>query len=105
MSGSLVHVNANIMCPHSGHISVITTNTRVSVTGQPVVTQTDIYSVIGCPTSKPCAIAVWIVPAAHVLVNGQPVILNTSVGVCQAADTTPQGPPIVAATQPRVSGA
>jgi hypothetical protein len=105
MPGFLVHVNAKIMCPHSGQISVVTTNTRVFVSGQPVVTQTDMYSVTGCPISNPCVVAVWIAPATRILVNGQPVILNTSVGICQAGDMTPQGPPNVTSTQPRVSGA
>jgi hypothetical protein len=33
-----------------------------------------------------------------------PVILQTSVGLCLAADQAPQGPVIVSSTQPRVVG-
>jgi hypothetical protein len=33
-----------------------------------------------------------------------PLILQTSVGLCLAADQAPQGPPVVSSTQPRVLG-
>ena len=42
--------------------------------------------------------------SGRLLVNGQPVIWNSSTGICQSAEQIPQGPPIVAATQIRVSG-
>lgn len=103
MSGPLVHMGATILCPHSGLVSVVTTNTRVFVSGQPVATLADIYPVTGCSLPV-CVIAVWIVPATRVYVNGQPVILKTSVGVCQSATQSPQGPPNVIATQLRVDG-
>jgi hypothetical protein len=44
------------------------------------------------------------VPATRVFVNGQPVILQTSTGLCQSAEQIPQGPPTIVATQPRVIG-
>jgi hypothetical protein len=37
-----------------------------------------------------------------VLVNSQPVILQTSTGLCQSVEQIPQGPPTVVAAQPRV---
>lgn len=102
MPGSLVHVGATILCPHAGQVSVVTTNTRVLTGGQPAATLADLYPIAGC--SSGCAIAIWIVPATRVFVNGQPVILKNSVGVCQSATQSPQGPPNVVATQSRVSG-
>jgi hypothetical protein len=33
---------------------------------------------------------------------GQPVVLQTSTGLCLSADGIPAGPPIIAATQVRV---
>ena len=52
----------------------------------------------------PCVRVQWLVPALRVKVNLAPVILQTSVGLCLAADQAPQGPPMVSATQPRVIG-
>lgn len=105
MPGSLVHVGATILCPHAGQVSVVTTNTRVFISGQPVVTLADIYPIAGCNSATAaCVIAIWIVPATRVFVNGQPVILKNSVGVCQSVTQSPQGPPNVIATQPRVDG-
>jgi hypothetical protein len=46
----------------------------------------------------------WLVPAARVLVGGQPAILQSSTGLCQSIEQIPAGPPNVAVTQVRVSG-
>lgn len=107
--GFLVHVGATMICPHAGQISAITTNTRVFVGKQPVVTQSDIFSIAGCVfnisgTPHPCVITKWLAPALRVLINGKPAILQNSTGLCQSADQTPQGVPNVIATQVRVSG-
>jgi uncharacterized Zn-binding protein involved in type VI secretion len=109
MPGFLFHVGAQAMCPHAGQASVVPTNTRVLVSGQPVATFGDQFLIAGCPfviggSPHPCIKVQWLVPAAHVLINGQPAILQTSTGLCLAADQAPQGPPIVVATQVRVGG-
>lgn len=110
MPGFLFHVNATATCPHGGQVQTISSNTRVQVGGMPVATMGDVYVVAGCaftvPPGKPqpCVKVQWITPATRVKVNGQPVILLTSTGLCQSAEQIPQGPPIVAATQTRVSG-
>lgn len=109
MPGLLFHVGATAICPHAGQISTISSNTRVQVSGQPVATLSDTFLVAGCAfnvSSKPspCIKVQWLAPATRVLVNGQPVILNTSAGLCQSPEQAPQGPPIVTVTQPRVTG-
>lgn len=110
MPGFLFHVGAVAMCPHGGQVTVIPTNTRVLVSGQPVATMGDVYLVAGCaftiPPGKPqpCIKVQWLTPATRVLVNGQPAILQTSMGLCQSPEQAPQGPPIVVSTQPRVAG-
>ena len=110
MPGFLFHVGATATCPHGGQVSTISTNTRVLVSGQPVATLGDTYLVAGCaftvPVGKPqpCVKVQWLVPATRVLVGGKPAILQTSTGICQSAEQIPQGPPIVIATQTRVSG-
>jgi uncharacterized Zn-binding protein involved in type VI secretion len=89
---------------------LISTNTRVLVSGMPVATMGDLYLVAGCPFTvpprkpQPCVKVQWLVPTTRVLVNGQPAILQTSTGLCQSVEQIPQGAPIVIATQPRVIG-
>lgn len=111
MPGPVVHVGASIVCPHAGSVSVISANTRVLVGGQPAATLADTYPVAGCPFQvpipggtkpQPCVTSRWLVPATRVLVNGQPVIIQTSTGICQSVEQIPQGPPTVVAAQPRV---
>jgi hypothetical protein len=88
----------------------MSSNTRVLVSGMQVATVADQFLVVGCaftvPPSKPqpCVRVQWTTPAARVLVNGQPVILQTSVGVCVSAEGIPAGPPILATVQPRATG-
>ena len=106
----LVQVGANIVCPHGGKVNIITSNTRVFISGQPVSTQNDLYQIAGCPFTipsgpyHPCVQVKWLVPSNRILVNGQPAILQSSSGICQASDQAPQGAPIVVATQIRVKG-
>ena len=108
MPGFLVHVGATVMCPHGGQVTPIPSNTRVFVSSQLVVTLSDLYTVIGCsnvpPPPGPCIKVQWIVPALRVLVNGQPVILQDSVGICQNLAQVPQGAPVIVQTQMRVKG-
>ena len=109
MSGFLMQVGASVICPHAGQVSIISTNTRVLAGGQPVATMSDTFVVAGCaftvrPKPQPCVKVQWLVPAARVLVNGQPAILQTSTGLCQSAEQIPQGPPTVIATQVRARG-
>src|SRR5688500_5486852 len=113
MPGPLIHVGITAMCPHGGSVSVVTSNTRVRVRGQPVATLADNYPIAGCPFQipvgagtkpQPCVKVQWVTPAARVKVLGQPVILQASVGVCQSAEQIPQGPPSVTVAQTRVVG-
>lgn len=109
MPGFLLHEGATAKCPHGGQLSIYSTNKRVLVNGQPVVTLSDTYTVVGCafavgPKPQPCVKVEWSSPATRVFVGGQPVILQTSVGVSKSAEQIPQGPPVVGVTQTKVSG-
>ena len=109
MGGFLMHVGASAICPHGGSVSVVSTNSRVLVSGQPVATFNDTYLVAGCAfvvgtKPQPCVKIQWLVPATRVLVGQQPVILQTSSGLCQSAEQIPQGAPIVITTQVRAQG-
>ena len=111
MPGPVFHVGAQAICPHAGTVTTVSSNTRVMVGGQPAATMADTYVVGGCPFQvpipggtkpQPCVKVQWLVPATRVLVNGQPVILQTSTGLCLSIEQIPQGPPSVVANQPRV---
>ena len=101
---------SQIQCPHGAVATHVPSNTRVLASGTPVLVATDANMIAGCAfalpsgTPSPCVTVQWIAPAVRVKVMGQPVLLQSSVGLCNAATQAPQGPPIVGATQPRVQG-
>jgi uncharacterized Zn-binding protein involved in type VI secretion len=109
MGSFIFQVGASAICPHGGQVSVVPTNARVLVGGQPVAVMADQFLVAGCaftvPPGKPqpCMKVQWLVPAVRVHVNGQPAILQSSSGLCQSAEQIPQGPPTVLITQIRAS--
>ncbi len=106
MPAPLLVATAQMMCPHPpGHLMPATTDIRVKAMGQAVLTITDKFAVLGCgltPTSTPpCTMCQWATPAARVMVQGQPALLQTSVGTCLAG-AVPNGPAAVLVNQTRV---
>jgi hypothetical protein len=83
---------------------------KVLVGGQVALTAADQWLVAGCaftvPPGKPqpCIKVVWIGPATKVLLGGKPAVLALSSGLCQSPEQAPQGPPIVASSQVKVTG-
>lgn len=113
MPGTLVHVGAQMLCPHGGQISAAPGSARVKVGGQPVATVSDTYAVAGCPFTvptpggpkpQPCVRATWTSPSTRIRTEGKAVLLQSSTGICQSGEQIPQGPPQVASTQPRARG-
>ena len=109
MPGPLYHATAVAICPHGGQVTTIPASPRVTVSGMPVAVMSDTSTVIGCvftvgPKPQPCVRVQWLVPATRVFVNGQPALLQTSVGLCLSVEQIPQGPPTIVNTQPRVIG-
>lgn len=109
MPGPLAHVGAVAMCPHGGMVMQVPSAPRVFLSGMPVATMADQYVVVGCVFNvagapHPCVRVQWVVPAVRVTSSVMPVILQTAVGLCLAADQVPQGPVVIASTQPRVMG-
>jgi hypothetical protein len=106
MPGFLLHAGATVLCTHGGQALPTVPNPRVLVSGQPVTTQPNPYTVAGCPFvppggNGPCVTAQWVVGALRVLAGGQPVLLQSSVAVC-----APTGTPLnIVLTQTRVRGA
>jgi hypothetical protein len=109
MPGFLYQVGATAMCPHAGQVTAIASSPRVLLGGQPATTLADQFVIAGCSFNvsgapHPCVKVQWLVPAARVRINNQPAILQSSPGLCVAADQAPQGSPLVVATQARVTG-
>lgn len=111
MPGFLLHENAVVNCTHGAKATIVTTNKRVKVMGQAVAVVVDVTTVAGCPFQipvgagtkpSPCLKIQWSAPAARVKVMGQPVLVQSSVGLCQSPEQAPQGNAIVAGQQQRV---
>lgn len=107
----ILTVAAAETCPHGGKVTIAPGSLRVAILGQPIATMTDQYLIAGCPFQvpagpstkpQPCVKVQYTVPAARVTSLGSPVVLATSVGLCQSVEQIPQGAPIVSAVQPRV---
>lgn len=111
MAGPALAVGATVLCPHGAPATVVTSNARVLANGTPVAVLTDVHPVAGCPFQvpigtgtkpQPCVTTRWTVGSTRVLVMGQPMLTQGSVGIAFSVEQIPQGPPVVAATQPRV---
>jgi hypothetical protein len=105
MPGFLLHSGATVMCAHAGQAQPTAPNPRVTVSGQPVVTQSCLYTIAGCPftvgsSASPCVTGQWVTAATRITTGGVPVLLQDSQSVC-----TPNGTPMnIIITQTRVRG-
>lgn len=106
MPGFLLHQGATVICVHGGQAMPTAPNPRVTVSGQPIVTQSAPYTVAACPfvtpggTPNPCVTAQWVTAATRVKAGGVPVLLQDSQAVC-----TPNGTGVnILVTQARVRG-
>lgn len=109
MPGPVYHLGAVAICPHGGQVAVVQPSPRVTVSGMPVAVVTDPSLVAGCVFTigtkpSPCLRVQWLAPATRVTSMGQPVLLQTSSGLCLSPEQAPQGPPTILSTQPRVIG-
>jgi hypothetical protein len=83
MSGFIIHEGALVTCPHTtGQASPDQVDTRVSVSGQAIMTLTRTYTITGCPQSTPCSKASWISGAHRVTASGFPVAIHNGQSVC-----------------------
>ncbi|WP_447761942.1 hypothetical protein [Sphingopyxis panaciterrae] len=89
-------------------LNIVAASPRVQVSGMPAAVLTDQGLVAGCaftvPPSKPqpCVTTRWMVGATRVMANGQPLLINPCVAICQSAEQIPGGPPIITGSQTRV---
>jgi hypothetical protein len=99
---------STVVCPHGGMAQLITTNTEALIEGAPVLLQTDLHPIVGCPFTpvaySPCVLIRWITAATQTSVHNVPVLLQTSVGLCLNAAQAPQGTAIVVQVQQQGKG-
>jgi hypothetical protein len=108
MSGHLT-ANSVLMCPHGGTVQAIPATTNVQIQGAPVLTAADTFIVAGCPfvigvVPFPCVTVQWVTPALQSSLAGNPTLTEASVGLCLSAAGSPQGPVMIVAAQPNVTG-
>jgi hypothetical protein len=98
---------ASYMCPHGGQVTIVTTNSRVKAEASRFLLRvSDTFLVVGCPFNvsgapSPCVMVRWLNESKRVKVMGVPVLLETSIGLCQNAAGVPQGPAMIMGPQSR----
>ncbi|QGN50791.1 hypothetical protein GKC29_15485 [Micromonospora sp. WMMC415] len=95
-------------CPHGGSASFTASQDRVLADGAPVLVLSDSTTITGCPfmvgnVASPCTTVRWQSPAVRVTA-GDPVLLDTSVGLCLSAASAPQGTLQIRTNQSKVEG-
>lgn len=104
MPGFLVQVGAQVMCSHGGQATPTTPNPRVLLGGAPSVLMTSPYVVAGCAfppppaANGPCVTGQWMSGTTRVLSNMQPLVVQSSTGLCAPTGT----PLLVVVPQARV---
>jgi uncharacterized Zn-binding protein involved in type VI secretion len=105
MPGFILHLGATVLCSHGGQAQPSSPFPRVTVGGQPIVTQPAPFTIAGCPFSTPggpmpCVTANWVTAATRITAGGLPVLLLDSQAIC-----VPNGTPLmITVTQTRVTG-
>lgn len=105
MGGNLLTTSSTIMCPHGGQVNLITTNSRVMAEGSPVLLETDIHMVSGCPFTlpgpkpSPCIRVEWSLGTTRMSINGTPALTQSSIGICYSPESAPQGAALIVNTQ------
>ena len=104
----ILTTTSTVMCPHGGMAQLVTTNTEALVDGAPMLLQTDLHPIVGCPFTpvaySPCVLIRWVTAAVQTSVRNVPVLLQTSVGLCLNAAQAPQGTALVVQVQQKAKG-
>lgn len=110
MAAAMLQLGCTIQCPHGGMVNPVTANSRVRAGGAFVLLVSDTFPVAGCPFTlpgpkpSPCVLVQWQLPAQRVTVNGQAVLLETSIGLCKSAEGLVQGTALVSGVQTSAKG-
>jgi hypothetical protein len=107
MAAPILQFGCVITCPHGGQVQAVPSQSKFLLEGQPALLVSDTFLVVGCPfiiglVPSPCLTVTWTAPAMKLQINGQPPLLQTSVGLCNSAAGAPQGVAIVSGAQSKV---
>jgi hypothetical protein len=106
---SLLNTSSVLMCPHGGSVSAVSSNARAKA-GDFLVRMSDTFTISGCAFAlpaigpHPCVLVQWVKSTLRCQAGGDYCLSQDSVGLCLAADQTPQGTVLIQSTQTRVSG-
>jgi hypothetical protein len=105
---SILDESAPLICSHGGQVQATPSIRRVTVGGLAPLAQDDSFVILGCPftlgsSPHPCTAVQWLTATQRVTAQGKPLVIESSTGLCKAADGAPQGSPTVIVTQRRVS--
>jgi hypothetical protein len=107
MPGKNLTTASQIMCPHGGRATLLTTNTKVFADNALVLLESDVHPVVGCPFTvgpkySPCVRIEWSAGSTKVTVNSTATLVKTSIGKCMNAEGAPQGIATIVNTQTQV---
>lgn len=96
MSALVLTVASTVTCMHGGTAQLTTANTTVKVQGSAALIESDIHQVMGCPFMigqkySPCVKIEWAQGSTTLKAGGTAVLIATSVGKCNSAESSPQG--------------
>ena len=108
MAGNVLTTASTVKCTHGGQVTLLTSNSKVLARGAPVLLETDVHPVVGCPFTvgpkySPCVRIEWSAGSQQMSVGGTPVLTRSSVGKCYGAEGAVQGVATVVNTQPKAS--
>src|SRR5215471_10183231 len=106
---SLLTTSSQVMCPHGGQATLITSNTQVTADGSPVLLESDVHTIAGCaftigPKYSPCVRIQWSAGTTMSQTNGTAFLTQSSVGQCLGAEGAVQGMALVVQTQMKADG-
>lgn len=104
-----ITTTSTLSCPHSGHVTIATSNKKVKADGQLVARASDQFTIAGCTftisgSPHPCVRVKWDVHAERHKSQGDYSLTNESVGLCLAGDGATQGMVAISSTQRRGAG-
>jgi hypothetical protein len=104
----ILQLGCTIACPHQGQASPVPGNTKMKVDGAFALLVNDTMPIAGCTfnvsgSPSPCLTIRWTMPAMKVKVDGTPVLLDSSIGLCLNPAQAPQGTATISGAQTKVS--
>jgi hypothetical protein len=87
---SVLTTASTVKCAHGGTVTLKASQSQLLVAGNPALTALDLVGapiqscpVVSSPSSAPCVTVATVIvgPATTLLVNGQPVLLDTATGL------------------------